>query len=101
MQRRSNIDENLGAEQSHREFRGMFGKMELFVRTERAYRALDVKADDVIYFIKYLLEQVEGTARDQQRLTFAGMQLEDDRALADYNINEGAVIHMEVTGEVA
>ena len=44
--------------------------------------------------VKQRYEQQHGTPADQLRFIFAGKQLEDDRTLADYNIQRGATLHV-------
>lgn len=70
-------------------------KYKIYVKTLTGKTlAFEVQASDTIESLKYQIQDCEGYATDDQRLIFAGKQVEDGRDLAYYKINNESTLHL-------
>jgi len=73
----------------------VLSSMQVFVKTLTGKTiTLEIPAQKTVYEMKLQIQDKEGIPPDQQRLIFAGKQLEDDHSLGSYGIKDDSTLHL-------
>jgi ubiquitin len=73
--------------------------MKIFINTVTGKTfTLEVEPAEPIEIVKVKIENQEAIPSEQQRLIFAGRQLEEGRILSDYNIQKDCTILLTING---
>jgi len=78
---------------------GDSGDMTIFVKTPSGKTiTLHVEASDTIAIVKTLLKNLQGIPKNQQRLLFHSEELEDERTLSEYSIQNESILMLMTRG---
>lgn len=71
------------------------GTIQIFVKSINGKsRTVNVLQTDTIAQVKQIIQEKEGIAPEEQRLIYAGKNLEDTKTVADYNLQSESTLHL-------
>lgn len=71
--------------------------MQIFIKTLPGKSiTLEVELTDYIYIIKTKIKNIEGIEEERQRLIFENNNLDDNKTLADYNIQNESILNLVI-----
>merc|ERR1711939_686030 len=74
--------------------------MQTFVKTLNGRSiTVEVESNDTVAVLKNKIHEKEGIAPEEQRLVFAGKQLQDERTMGDYDIQKATTVHLVLSNE--
>lgn len=69
--------------------------MQIFVKSiSGKTRTIEVTPNETIGSLKQKIQEKEGIAAGEQRLVYAGKNLEDDKSIADAGIQAESTVHL-------
>jgi ubiquitin len=69
--------------------------MQLFIKNLLGNTiAIDTDSSETIYNLKLKIQHREGIAPEAQRLIYAAKQLEENKTIADYNIERASILYL-------